>query len=404
MTRGLRRGFTLIELVLVVGLLALVVALLLPSLSRAKERVLKRSYEADGYVQPGMAPQLKAGESPTRRLAYVRSFEATASLTPRLSVGTAEPESIYEARIKAKLTAGAHAANTAVEVHLPLPPQIISLADLAVTVGTEPSDQVELRGDRLVWYGLLPLEPTEMTIAYSAVGKGLYSLETPPGGILETFSLELSAEGSDVRMLQLSLQPTGHERLAGKTVYRWEYKKLLFGRPIALDVLGIAPLDRLGELSWLGPASVVVFGLLIGLVARAYNVESFDRWMLLLTLGAFTGAYPLMYFAQEFVSLGVAMAGSSVLVLGVIAIRCITMMGWRLAVSGIVAPAAAVLAATLVAATRTQLQGIIITAGSLAVFVVAMLLLPRIRIQLPALVRASAKVAAEPASEKPGGA
>src|SRR5207248_8458738 len=108
------------------------------------------------------------------------------------------------------------------------------------------------------------------------------------------------------------------------TIYTWDYKRLLFGRPIALDVLGIAPLDRLGELTWLGPASVVVFGLILGLIAHAFRIQNFDRWMLLLILGTFTGAYPLMYFAQEFTPLKAAIFISSAIVLLVVAIRSIT--------------------------------------------------------------------------------
>ena len=53
------------------------------------------------------------------------------------------------------------------------------------------------------------------------------------------------------------------------------------------DVLGIAPIDRLGELTWLGPLSVLVFGLMVGLVVRAASVPRFDLWMLLLTVGTF---------------------------------------------------------------------------------------------------------------------
>ena len=70
-----------------------------------------------------------------------------------------------------------------------------------------------------------------MTIAYSAVGKGLYDLQTPPSGILDTFHIDLTAVGSDVRMLELSLQPTQYVRGKGQTVYTWDYKRLLFGRP-----------------------------------------------------------------------------------------------------------------------------------------------------------------------------
>ena len=183
-------------------------------------------------------------------------------------------------------------------------------------------------------------------------------------------------------MLELSLQPTKYARGNGQTVYTWDYKRLLFGRPIAVDVLGIAPIDRLGELTWLGPASVVIFGLVLGLVANAFNIRNFDRWMLLLILGTFTGAYPLMYFAQEFISLRAAILASSAFVLVVITFRAISLMGVWLGILGTVLPAAAILSVTLLAATQTRLQGILITAVGLALFIAAMLLLPRVKTNL----------------------
>jgi hypothetical protein len=243
---------------------------------------------------------------------------------------------------------------------------------------------VEIRGDKLVWFGQLPADPTPMTIAFSSVGKGIYNLQTPPSGILDEFHIDVTAVGSDVRMLELSLQPTKLVRNNNQTVYTWDYKRLLFGRPIALDVLGVAPIDRLGELTWLGPASVVVFGILLGLVANAFNIQNFDRWMLLLVVGAFTGAYPLMYFAQEFIPLNAAILISSVLVLIIIAIRALTIMRKRLALFGVVLPATLMLTVTLLAATHKQLQGILITGVGLAVFITAMSLMTRIKGQSPA--------------------
>src|SRR5262249_27584470 len=143
---------------------------------------------------------------------------------------------------------------------------------------------------KLVWRGNLTANATPLSVTYTAVGKGLYELSVPPGGILDQFQISLAANGSDVRLLELSLQPTSLARSTGTTTYTWDYKRLLFGQPIRLDVLGIAPIDRLGELTWLGPLSVVVFGLLVGLIIQAAQVARFDRWMLLLTLGAFAGA------------------------------------------------------------------------------------------------------------------
>jgi hypothetical protein len=218
-----------------------------------------------------------------------------------------------------------------------------------------------------------------MTVTYAAVGKGLYHLQPPPSGILDTFHIDLTAVGSDVRMLELSLQPTKYVRGSGQTVYTWDYKKLLYGRAIALDVLGIAPIDRLGELTWLGPASVVIFGLILGLIARAFKILNIDRWMLLLILGTFTGAYPLMYFAQEFIPLKVAMVASSALVLAIIGVRTVTIAGVRLGLFGTVLPAAAILAVTLLAAIHPKLQGILITIVGLGLFILAMLLAPRFK-------------------------
>jgi len=402
--RSVKCAFTLIELMIVVGLLAVLISVLLPVLSNVRKSAgIAQMNSKTVYAPPAsekFAADKEEGNGAKRGqpphaipLATVKTFSAKVDLTPRLSVGTDEPESIYEAKFTATLDASAPPAdtqhpepstrNSLCEIHLPLPPQIISLADLSVTVNKEPSDNVTLHEGTLIWTGALPATPTPIQVTFSAVGKGLYELQTPPGRILDTFNLEMTANGSDVRMLELSLQPTRLTRAAGQTTYTWNYQRLMFGRPIAVDVLGVAPVDRLGELRWLGPLSVVIFGLIVGLYAHAHLLVKFDRWMLLLILGAFTGAYPLMYFAQEFIPLQWAIIGSAAIVMLVIVLRAWTIIGLRHAALGVLLPAAATLTLTLIVATHPSLQGLLLTAGGIIVFIVAMILLPKLQWPLP---------------------
>ena len=71
---------------------------------------------------------------------------------------------------------------------------------------------------------------------------------------------------------------------------------------------------------------------------------------------------------------------SSAIVLAVIAIRAVTIMGWRLALFGVVLPAVLILCVTLVCAIHPRLQGMLVTSTGLVLFIVTMLLLPRMRL------------------------
>lgn len=381
MASSSRVGLRIAEVVIVIFVMALLASLLLPTLSRSRE-LAKTAMMAsrDAYVSPASFTEVAGGEPPpAKALAQVSKFIAVIDLTPRISVGTAAPESIYEAKFSADLAAVSPAPGRMdCEVQLPLPPQIISLSDLIVSVNGEPSDNVRVRDGMLIWAGQLDSgEPANMKVTYTAMGKGIYTLNRPPGKIVDEFETTLTARNTNVQMLQLSLQPVERNNVGGDTVYKWKYKRLMLARPIQIDVLGIAPMDRLGELTWLGPASIVIFGILVSLVAMAFYPEKLDKWMLLLIIGTFTGAYPLMYFAQEFMSLGMAVMGACIIVLALIGLRAVTLMGTRVGILGVVALAGAIQALTVWATVQPALQGVLLTILIITGFVLAMVLLPK---------------------------
>ncbi len=76
---------------------------------------------------------------------------------------------------------------------------------------------------------------------------------------------------------------------------------------------------------------MLVFGLVVGLVVHATSAPRFDLWMLLLTVGTFAGAYPLMYFAQEYIALWPAMLISAGFALTVIGVLAVVLLGVWLA-------------------------------------------------------------------------
>ena len=88
----------------------------------------------------------------------------------------------------------------------------------------------------------------------------------------------------------------------------------------------------------------------------------------------------MMYFAQEYISLGAAVLASVGIAVAIIGVRACTLMRVRLALGGVVLPAIVILAITLVAAIWKPLQGILLTVEALGFFIAAMMLMPKIRI------------------------
>ena len=271
------------------------------------------------------------------------------------------------------------------QIDLPLPPKIISLAEVDFRVNGQPSEGFHLEANHLIWEGPLNVGKTRQDRrqlfrhrqgglhARKTVRENHRSVPHGPGRQPQQHPhVGTLAAAEQARALQrqhhlhLGLQSPGR---GPPDRHRHAWHRGL-GPPRRADLAGTVERARLRN-----PLRIARLG---------HDPEKLNVWLVILVAGCFAGAYPMMYFLQDFTDLTAAVALANVVVLTVIGWRVISLFGfWRGLFGGIVLPAVLMgltLAATIQA--KPAMQGVLLTVMGIFGLVTAMILLPRAQANL----------------------
>ncbi len=261
------RAFTLIELMIVVAIFAVLSAILIPNLIRAKERA-RMSKEGVDSVQAMPRPE---GLPPLLESAVLVLDLHVQPLRVGLDIANRYQ---LETQGEFRLSAGGSGTHL---VLFELPEGVDQVEGLVVQVRSQdgnwqdPENLVYAR-DFLAWQ--VPAEefPIEVRLAYGASGTDRLVQRWPHASKIKNLQVTLTTGQQAALTLPLgSLRPT--HQVEGR--YDWELENVLSPAPIAIELSALdSPLAQAGQLFRLTGLAVLLFGAGFWYLAELYRVGS----------------------------------------------------------------------------------------------------------------------------------
>lgn len=323
-----RRGFTLVELMIVCAIFSLLAAIIIPSFIRAREKARKASLQSAASVaEKGPAvPSVdlaRRNEMAKSALPIIETADIRMSLSAVHQRLGMDVYTRYEAAYKGSFVVLRPEDSTQpVLLDFQFPAGTAEARDVSLTFSYDGKNEepTGLLFDRkgIIWAGSLPGKgAVTADVSFVAQGRDRFEYPLPPAQRIKSIQIVMEYSGAaQIFIPDYGLQPTA----VNSREITWKFDSLVTNRSIIVELPGAqSPLGRAMLLSKLVGLAVLLFGAGFWYLAELYEAGKLNDFrlghflLLALTYSLFFVIFAVMGFHGEqalYLNIGVAMVFS----------------------------------------------------------------------------------------------